>query len=93
MLYFRYDVYGAAPDPARGVPRVSAGYSVGTATGQVLASAERSEIQPTTQAKLSRLVGTQLPRDTSGSCELLISLRDEVSGRVLELREPFTVAP
>jgi hypothetical protein len=51
-----------------------------------------SRITPTSLGKLSRIVGTRLPAEATGDLELVLSVKDEVSGKTLEVKEPFTVA-
>jgi hypothetical protein len=50
-------------------------------------------INPTSLGKLSRLVGTSLEGYGPGEYEFVLSLTDEVSGKTVELTEPFTVVP
>jgi VWFA-related protein len=92
-LFCQYEVFGAEKEPATGMPRVTAGYQIRRADGGVLTEMEPSLIKPTSLGKLMRLVGTPLERATPGAYELVLSLKDEVSGKTLELREPFTVEP
>jgi hypothetical protein len=51
-----------------------------------------SRINPTSLGKLSRIVGARLPADATGDLEFVLSVRDEISGKTLEVKEPFTVA-
>jgi VWFA-related protein len=92
-LYCSFEVYGAAKDPKTGMPRVSAGYVIRNKEGSVVAQVAPTEIKPTSLGKLSRLVGTGLQDAVPGDYELVLSLRDEVAGKSLELSEPFTVQP
>ena len=50
-------------------------------------------IQPTSIGKLSRLVGSRLVAAEPGDYEFVLTVRDEIAGKTLELREPFTVTP
>jgi VWFA-related protein len=90
-LYCSFDVYGAAKDPKTGMPRVSAGYVIRSREGTVVRSVPASVINPTSLGKLSRLMGTDLADTAPGEYELVLSLTDEIAGRTLEVREPFTV--
>src|SRR5262245_11446261 len=92
-LYCSFEVYGAAKDPKTGMPRVSAGYVIRNKAGAVVQQVAPSEIKPTSLGKLSRLVGTGLQDTAPGDYELVLSLRDEIAGKSLELNEPFTVQP
>ena len=51
-----------------------------------------SRINPTSLGKLSRIVGTRLPEEATGDLEFVLSVKDEISGKTLEVKEPFTVA-
>jgi hypothetical protein len=92
MLYCSFEVFGAAKDPKTGMPKVSAGYQIRRADGATIAAMQPSVINPTSLGKLSRLTGTKLENAGPGEYEFILSLKDELSGRTLELREPFTVA-
>ena len=89
-LYFQFDVYGAARDAASGQPQVLAGWSVRGYDGRTHAAEEPARIVPTPRGALSRT--GQLPLSMPpGDYELVLDLRDAVSGRTLVLREPFAV--
>jgi VWFA-related protein len=92
-LYAEFDVYGAAKDKASGMPKVSAGYIIRRLDGPVQSVVSPTVIQPTSIGKLSRLVGTRLVAAEPGDYELVLTVRDEIAGKTLELREPFTVTP
>jgi VWFA-related protein len=95
MIYFSYDVYGAARDSATGMPRVVAGFEVRRKDGGFAPPGiDPSEIMPTSLGAVSRLVGTTLEGAAPGDYELVVKLEDKVSGASREIREPFTlVAP
>jgi VWFA-related protein len=90
-LYCQFEVYGAAKDPKTGMPRVSAGYVIRNKSGAVVTQVAPTVITPTSLGKLSRLMGTGLQDAAPGDYELVLSLRDEIAGKSLELAEPFTV--
>ncbi|HEY2943180.1 MAG TPA: VWA domain-containing protein, partial [Vicinamibacteria bacterium] len=92
-LYAEFDVYGAAKDKASGMPKVSAGYIIRRLDGPVQAVVSPTPIQPTSIGKLSRLVGSRLVAAEPGDYEFVLTVRDEIAGKTLELREPFTVTP
>jgi len=52
---------------------------------------DASRIMPTSLGKLSRIIGTPLGNAAPGEYELVLSFKDQVSGKTLEVREPFTV--
>jgi VWFA-related protein len=90
-LYFQFDVYGAERDAASGQPQVLAGWTVRGCDGTTHAAEEAARIVPSPRGALSRT--GQLPLSMPpGDYELVLDLRDAVSGRTLVLREPFAVA-
>jgi hypothetical protein len=46
---------------------------------------------PTSLGKLVRLVGTRLEHCDPGRYEFVLNVKDEISGKSLEIKEPFTV--
>ena len=92
-LYASYEVYGAGRDKPTGMPRVANGYTVRRADGTVVARADPSRIMPTSLGKLSRIIGAPLGNIAPGEYELVLSFQDEVSGKTIEIREPFAIAP
>jgi hypothetical protein len=91
-LFASFEVYGAAKEKPTGMPNVSAGYVVRRPDGTALVQVPLSRINPTSLGKLSRIVGTRLPTDATGDLEFVLSVKDEISGKTLEIKEPFTVA-
>ena len=91
MLYCQFDVFGATKDQASGMPRVSAGYTIRAKGGADLTRVAPTLITPTSLGKLSRLTGSSLKEAPPGEYELVLSLKDEIAGKSLELVEPFTV--
>jgi len=92
-LYCQFEVYGAAKDPKTNMPKVSAGYVIQGKDGTVVAQVAPSVINPTSLGKLSRLTGTGLQGAAPGEYELVLSLKDEIAGQTMELREPFSIQP
>ena len=80
-----------AKDKASGMPKVSAAWQILDAGGGTVNSAPPSIINPTSLGRLSRLVGTKLDGYAPGEYELVMNFKDEISGKTVELREPFTV--
>ena len=93
QLVCSFEVYGAVKDEATGMPRVVQGYQVLASDGAVLLSVPPSEIRPTSIGALSRLLGFPLGDIPVGEYEILMTVRDELAEKTLELREPFTVVP
>lgn len=92
-LYASFEVYGAGKEKPTGMPRVKNGYIIRRADGAVITSVDASRIMPTSLGKLSRIIGAPLGNIAPGDYELVLAFQDEVSGKSLEVREPFTVEP
>ena len=92
-LYASFEVYGAGKEKPTGMPRVKNGYSIRRTDGIVLVTVDPTRIMPTSLGKLSRVIGSPLGNAAPGEYELVLSFEDEVSGKTLEVREPFTVNP
>jgi VWFA-related protein len=90
-LFFGFDVYGADTDAATGLPRISAGYELRRHDGRTYRRREPSLISPGPAGEVSRLMGVPLEGYPPGEYELILTLRDEVSGVAHEQREPFRI--
>jgi len=90
-LYCQFDVYGASKGEVTGMPQVSAGYALVAADGRTLLASEPTSIRPTSLGFVSRLWAMGLAGVEAGRYELVITVRDEISGREEVRREPFTV--
>ncbi|MGH9889663.1 MAG: VWA domain-containing protein, partial [bacterium] len=90
-LYCQFDVYGATPDPATNAPRVSAGHVLKKKDGPALANAEPTPLVPTAQGQLSRTLAVSLRPTLPGDYELVLKVRDDVSGKTAQVSEAFTV--
>lgn len=91
MIYAQYDVYGAGKDAQTNMPKVRAGYEIRKADGTRVAKFEPSEIMATSLGRLSRLVGTPLDNADPGDYEFVLELIDDVTGKTLQVVEPFTL--
>ncbi|HET7295461.1 MAG TPA: VWA domain-containing protein [Vicinamibacteria bacterium] len=91
MLYGQFSVYGAEKDKATGMPKVSAGWQIRAADGTIRQGTSPTVINPTSLGRLTRLVGTSLKDFSPGAYEFVLSVKDEISGKSLEVREPFSV--
>jgi len=91
-LLCQLDVLGASRDE-RGMPRVVLGAEVRRKGGPVYVSLPATPIQPTSLGHLSRTFGVLLDDAAPGEYEIVLTVRDEVSGKSLELHEPFRVVP
>jgi VWFA-related protein len=92
-LYAQFEVYGADREKASGMPNVQASYVIRRREGGVITQVAPSRINPTSLGKLARLVGAPLKNADAGEYEFVLTVKDEISGRTLEVREPFTVDP
>jgi VWFA-related protein len=90
VLYCEYEVYGATRD-GTGMPRVSAGYSIRHSDGRTIVEVPPSLIRPSSLGQLSRFIGAPLEGAAEGDYELVLTLRDEVAGADVEVREPFSI--
>jgi VWFA-related protein len=90
-LFCRFDVYGAALDPATHMPRVVAGHVLRRADGTVLGRGEPTEIAPTSLGGLFRLMQIPLTGMAPGDYELELFTRDERTGTEARTVEPFTL--
>jgi len=86
-----FDVYGAAPDQLTGLPEVSLGYRVGRTVGSPDSTWKPKPVAPGPEGSVSQRIDISLRGAEPGDYELVLLVRDEVSGNSLELREPFVV--
>jgi VWFA-related protein len=91
-IFCQFEVYGAEKDKKSGMPQVSAGYDIKKPDGSVALHVEPTVIRPTSLGRLSRIVGSPLSQPP-GDYEFVLNVKDEVSGKTLEVKEPFTVVP
>ncbi|PYQ19471.1 MAG: hypothetical protein DMF79_12520, partial [Acidobacteria bacterium] len=90
-LFCQLEVYGATRLEASGLPRVSMGYQVRRSDGALYTQDTPSIINPTPTGSLSRMIGFSLGDATPGDYEIVMRVKDELSGKSLELHEPFSV--
>jgi VWFA-related protein len=91
-LFCSFEVYGAAKEKQYGMPRVSAGYIIRrTSDGALFRAEAPTQIKPTSLGKLSRLLGMGFEDVPPGDYEFILTVKDEISGKLLEIKEPFTV--
>ena len=92
-LFCQVEVYGAARLESSRMPRVSMGYQVRRSDGALYTQDAPSVINPTPAGSLSRMIGFSLADATPGDYEIVMRVKDELSGKSLELHEPFSVTP
>jgi VWFA-related protein len=90
-LFASFEVHGAEKDKKTGMPAVSAGYIIRRREGGVITQSPPTLINPTSLGKLSRMIGAPL-QGGPGDYELVMTFKDTIAGKTLEVREPFTVA-
>jgi VWFA-related protein len=91
-LFCQLDVYRPIKLASSGMPRVTMAYEVRRSDGQLYTREPRSLILPTSEGALSRIIGFPLEVAPPGDYELVMSVKDELSGKTIDLREPFTVS-
>jgi VWFA-related protein len=92
VLWCQFSVYGAAKDEKGSLmPQVSAGYEIRRADGMLFRREEPSRIAATSVGALLRLKGIPLRGAPPGEYEIDLTVRDELAGKVVEVREPFVV--
>jgi hypothetical protein len=89
-LYCQYEVFGAAT-PGGSPPRVEASFELRNADGETLRKAAPTAIVPGADGRLVRTVGASLEGLEPGAYELVLEVRDEVSGNSFVRHEPFTL--
>lgn len=91
-LLYLFEVYDA--DTAVGAPQhVAARYEVRRADGSVLVHTEPATINPDPRGQMSREVPISLEGVPPGDYEIVLNVKDLVSGQAVEVRDPFTVSP
>jgi hypothetical protein len=90
-LYYQFEVYGSGRDAASGMPRVSAGFTLQARDGTPVLRGAPAPIRPTPEGRLARLGRVPLAGTPPGQYELVLDLRDEVTGRAMEVRERFSI--
>jgi VWFA-related protein len=91
-LFYAFEVYGAAPDPSSGAPRVATGYVVRRPDGTTLSQAEPRALTPGPRGQLSQMLSLSLQGAAAGEYELVLTVVDQVAGKTLEVTDPFSVA-
>jgi VWFA-related protein len=91
-LYVQFEVFGATRDPRQGEPRVTAGLELWTAGSHLARKVDPTPIAVDTNGRVVRQVGISLEGMEEGPYDLVLDVRDEVSGGRLKHRESFTLA-
>ena len=89
-LHAWIEVYGVARETETSQPKATAAFTARSADGREWASGTATAMSLETGAP-TRLVSIPLSAAPEGESELVLTVRDEVSGRTFEAREPFRV--
>jgi VWFA-related protein len=92
LLYCQFEVFGAVPDPREQKPRVAMGLEVRTPQGRVVRQGAPTRVVPDANGRLVRLVGVGLDGVGEGTYDLVLQVKDEVTGDTLERRETFQLS-
>ena len=87
-----FDVHGARRD-STGAARVTLQYSLRRDGGTPIAGGGPQPLRPNAAGQFPVAIGITLPAGASGEHELLITVRDEVSGQTIEDRELVAIEP
>jgi tetratricopeptide (TPR) repeat protein len=90
-LYCYLEVYPGAKDKRAGAPRATLAYTLVDATGKTKKAREPFPLAPGPAGTPAVLEAIPLTGLAAGAYELRLAVRDEASGRTLELREPLVV--
>jgi len=91
-LVCQFEVYGGVKDED-GVPRVAQGYRILRSDGSEFKRLPESVINPTPLGAVARVFILSLDYAQPGEYDMVLSFRDELSGKAVDLHEPFTVVP
>jgi VWFA-related protein len=92
LMYCRLEVFGAKRE-SNAPPRVAVGLEVRVASsGRVVREAAPARVATGADGRVVRLLGIGIGDLPEGAYDLVLRVKDEVSGESLEQREPFTLA-
>ncbi|HKC11771.1 MAG TPA: VWA domain-containing protein [Vicinamibacteria bacterium] len=89
-LLYLFEVRGAAADPS-GQPHVTSQYEVRRKDGSTMVRTEPTAVPPGPQGRPARQIAISLKGVPAGDYEIVLTLKDQVSGQTLEREDPFTV--
>jgi VWFA-related protein len=89
-LYYAFEVYGAGHDAA-GALRLSSFYVVKKPDGSALTRMDPRPMQASPQGQVSQMLAVSLEGAAPGRYEMVLTVRDDVAGRSIEVSEPFDV--
>jgi VWFA-related protein len=89
-LLYLFEVRGAMPDPS-GQPHVTSQYEVRRRDGSTMVRTGPAPVPPGPQGRPARQIAISLKGVPAGDYEIVLTLKDQVSGQTLEREDPFTV--
>jgi VWFA-related protein len=91
-LWCQFSVYGAARrEDGSLMPEVTAGYEIRRVDGRLFKRAAPTRITPTSLGALLRLSGISLKGAAPGDYDLVLTVRDKLAGKAVEVHEPFEI--
>ena len=90
-LYYLFEVHGAQRDGGAGAPRVTAGFEIQRPGGAVMAKQPAAPLAAGPRGELSQVFVFSLQGVSPGDYEVVLHVQDELAGKTLEVRDPFTV--
>lgn len=90
-LYCMYEVIGMTDAQGLAAGQVAGGFSLQTAAGRVVSSAEPTPIAVSLEGRVIRVMGIPLDGLEDGDYRLVIEVLDRASGRTLQSTEAFTL--
>jgi VWFA-related protein len=91
QLFCQFEVLGASRGPQG--PRVASGMELRAEDGTVIRKGELTPIAVDPDGRVVRLIGMGLAGMKEGRYDLVLDVRDQVSGQQIQRSEPFTLAP
>jgi VWFA-related protein len=91
LIFGKFEVYGTARDTATRAPKVDFSYVLRNKEGATLQSMQPREIPPTGQGAVRQLFAFRTAGWAPGEYELVLTIRDAVSGESKDVRESFAI--
>lgn len=89
-VFAAFDILGTSR-PAGGEPRVTLSYALRRADGTPVATFQPQALRPNARGQFSVTLGVTLPPAAVGDHQLVLTVRDEVAGKNIEVAEPLTI--
>jgi VWFA-related protein len=90
-LLYLFGVLGAQPDPSTGLPRVTSQYEVRRRDGSAIVRMDATAIPVGPQGHPGQRIAISLEGVAPGAYEIVLTLKDQVSGRALREEDAFVV--